>query len=98
MIEIMFTFGKNGIIDGNAWVDVNTPPVLLEQLFPAGLSPVCRLDDYDESELNMIDECLEKKHGELYTFGGKSYILTHEGRFMCISEVKRIEFAPMEVL
>lgn len=55
-------------------------------------------DDYDESELNLIDDCLAKKHGELFTFGGKSYILTHEGRFMCISEVKRIEFDSMEVL
>lgn len=59
---------------------------------------LCRLDDYDESELNLIDDCLAKKHGELFTFGGKSYILTHEGRFMCISEVKRIEFDSMEVL
>ena len=91
-------FGKNGKIDGKVWIDVNTPPVLLEQVLPAGLSPVCSLDGYDESELNMIDECLAKEHGELFTFGGKSYILTHEGRFMCISEVKRIEFYPMEVL
>lgn len=98
MIDLMYTFGRNGNIDGKAWVDVNTPPVLLEQVLPAGLSTVCRLDYYDESELNIIDECLAKKHGELFTFGGKSYILTHEGRFMCISEVKRIEFNPMEVL
>lgn len=97
MSESIFTFGRNGNIDGRAWVDVNTPPVILEQVLPAGLSTVCRLDDYDESELNMINECLSKNHGELFTFGGKSYLLTHEGRFMCISEVKRIEFNLMEV-
>lgn len=97
-MTFVFTFGKNGKIDGKAWVDVNTPKMIIEQVLPAGLSPVCRLDDYDESELNMIDECLAKNHGELFIFGGKSYILTHEGRFMCISEVKRIEFNPMEVL
>lgn len=95
-MNTVFTFGKNQKIYGKAWVDVNTPPVLLEQALPAGLSPVFSLDDYDERELNMIDECLAKKHGELFTFGGKSYILTHEGRFMCISEVKRIEFDQME--
>lgn len=95
-MNFVFTFGKNGKIDGKAWIDVNTPPLLLEQLLPAGLSPVRSFDDYDESELNMIDECLAKTHGELFTFGGKSYILTHEGRFLCISELKRIEFNPME--
>lgn len=97
-MSTVFTFGKNGKIYGKAWGDVNTTPLLLEQVHPAGLSPVCRLDYYDESELNMIDECLAKKHGELFTFSGKSYILTHEGRFMCISEVKRIEFDSMEEL
>lgn len=98
MNEIKMTFGKGCKVDGTAWIDVNTPPVILEQMLPAGLSPVCRLDDYDESELDMIDKCLMKKHGGLITFGGKSYILTHEGRFLAISEVKRIEFDPMEVL
>lgn len=39
-MNFVFTFGKNGKIDGKAWVDVNTPPVLLEQVLPAGLSPV----------------------------------------------------------
>lgn len=97
-MNFVYTFGKNGKIDGKAWVDANTPPVILEQVLPAGLSPVCRLDDYDETEINMIDACLAKNHGELFTFGGKSYVLMHEGRFMCISEVKRIEFDPMEVL
>lgn len=59
-MSVMFTFGKNGKIDGKAWVDINIPPVLLEQVLPAGLSPVYRLDDYDESELNLIDACLAK--------------------------------------
>lgn len=97
-MNFVFTFGKNGKIDGKAWVDGSIPPMILEQALPAGLSVVRSLDDYDETEMNMIDACLAKNHGELYTFGGKSYILTHEGRFMCISEVKRIEFDPMEVL
>lgn len=86
-MNFVMTFGKNGNIYGRAWIDTNTPPVLLEQVIPAGLSTVCSLDDYDKVELNMIDTCLAKTHGELFTFGGKSYILTHEGRFMCISEV-----------
>lgn len=98
MNEIKMTFGKNWEVNGTAWIDVNSPPVILEQVFPSGLSVVYRFEDYDESERDMIDKCLMKKHGGLITFGGKSYILRHEGRFLAISEVKRIEFDPMEVL